>query len=154
MDINYLNLSIHLCDQVVSIFKKYIQNDVDKSEAGGIITGKVYENLIEILNCSEPSLLDERSRYNFKRSFKSAQIYINEKFVESRGEEIYLGEWHTHPEDIPSPSNTDIKSFNKTLTNNILNSNVHFMIIIGIKAIYLGIYINRKFSKKVIINFA
>lgn len=151
MDINYLNLSIHLCDQVVSIFKKYIQNDVDKSEAGGIITGKVYENLIEILNCSEPSLLDERSRYNFKRSFKSAQIYINEKFVESRGEEIYLGEWHTHPEDIPSPSNTDINSFNKTLTNNILNSNVHFMIIVGIKAIYLGIYIDRKFVNKLII---
>lgn len=151
MDINYLNLSIHLCDQVMSIFKKYIQNDVDKSEAGGIITGKVYENLIEILNCSEPSLLDERSRYNFKRSFKSAQIYINEKFVESRGEEIYLGEWHTHPEDIPSPSNTDINSFNKTLTNNILNSNVHFMIIVGIKAIYLGIYIDRKFVNKLII---
>lgn len=152
-ELNYNDLNIYLSDEVISVFKKYIQNDLKKPEAGGIITGKVYKKLVEILNSSEPTVLDERSRFNFKRSFKSAQIYINEKFIESKGEEIYLGEWHTHPEDVPTPSQTDIKDFNKTITKNKLNSDIHFMIIVGRIAIYVGIYIDRKFSKKVIINF-
>ncbi|MDM1537664.1 Mov34/MPN/PAD-1 family protein [Myroides odoratimimus] len=153
MNIDYCDLSISLSKEVVSIFKKYIQNDAKKPESGGIITGKIYENLVDILNCSEPSHLDKRSRYNYNRSHKSAQIYINEKFEESGGREIYLGEWHTHPEDIPIPSDTDIKSFNKTLTKNVLNSDVHFMIIVGRTAIYLGIYFDRKFINKLIIHF-
>src|SRR5690554_372746 len=103
MNIDYCNLSISLSKEVISIFKKYVQNDIKKPESGGIITGKVYENKIDVLNCSEPSHLDKRSRYNYNRSHKSAQIYINEKFEESEGKEIYLGEWHTHPEDIPKP---------------------------------------------------
>jgi|SRR5690554_294971 len=151
MNIDYCNLSISLSKEVISIFKKYVQNDIKKPESGGIITGKVYENKIDVLNCSEPSHLDKRSRYNYNRSHKSAQIYINEKFEESEGKEIYLGEWHTHPEDIPKPSITDIKSFNKTLNKNKLNSDIHFMIIVGIQTIYLGIYKNGKFQCKVII---
>lgn len=151
MNIDYCDISISLSKEVISIFKKYIQNDAKKPESGGIITGKIYENLIDILNCSEPSHLDKRSRYNYNRSHKSAQIYINEKFEESGGREIYLGEWHTHPEDIPIPSDIDIKSFNKTLNKNKLNSDIHFMIIVGILNIYLGIYKNGKFQYKVII---
>lgn len=151
MNIDYCDISISLSKEVISIFKKYIQNDAKKPESGGIITGKIYENLVDILNCSEPSHLDKRSRYNYNRSHKSAQIYINEKFEESGGREIYLGEWHTHPEDIPIPSDIDIKSFNKTLNKNKLNSDIHFMIIVGILNIYLGIYKNGKFQYKVII---
>lgn len=149
MNIDYCNLSISLSKEVISIFKKYVQNDIKNPESGGIMTGKVYENLVEVLNCSEPSHLDKRSRYNYNRSHKSAQIYINEKFEESEGKEIYLGEWHTHPEDIPKPSITDIKNFNKTLNKNRLNSDIHFMIIVGIKAVYIGVYKNGKFTDKV-----
>lgn len=150
MNIDYCDLSISLSKEVISIFKNYVQNDIKKPESGGIITGNVYENKIEVLNCSEPSRLDQRSRYNYNRSHKSAQIYINEKFEKSEGKEIYLGEWHTHPEDAPIPSTTDIKSFNKTLNKNRLNSDIHFMIIVGIKTVYIGIYKNGKFQDKVI----
>ncbi|MFW2135495.1 Mov34/MPN/PAD-1 family protein [Chryseobacterium sp. TY4] len=146
MNIDCCDLTISLSKEVIFIFKKYIQNDAKKPESGGVLTGKIYENLVDILNCSEPSHLDKRSRYNYNRSHKSAQKYINEKFEESGGEEIYLGEWHTHPEDIPSPSCTDVKSFNKTLNKNKLNSDIHFMIIIGITHLYIGIYFNKKFT--------
>lgn len=152
MDINYCDLSISLSNEVISVFKKYIQNDAKKPESGGIITGKVYEKLVKVLSCSEPTVLDQRSRYNFSRSYKSAQKYINKKFNDSKGEEIYLGEWHTHPEDIPTPSIPDIKSFNQTLHKNRLNSSIHFMIIVGRIAIYIGVYIDRKFNRKLIIN--
>jgi len=148
MNINHCDLEIYLSKEVISIFKKHIQNHCNKPESGGIITGKVYENLVEVLNCSEPTVFDKQSRYNFNRSYKSAQNYINKKFEESKGEEIYLGEWHTHPEDVPIPSNTDVNDFNKTITKNKLNSNIHFMIIVGRTHIYVGIYYNKKLKTK------
>ncbi|WP_121965000.1 Mov34/MPN/PAD-1 family protein [Myroides sp. N17-2] len=144
MNIECYNFTLSLSDIVLNIFKKHVQYDVHLPESGGILTGKLYEDLVEILNCSEPTVSDKQSRYNFNRSYKAAQIFINEKFEKSKGKEIYLGEWHTHPEDNPTPSVTDIKNFTKTISKNKLNSNTHFMIIIGIKSIYIGIYTERK----------
>lgn len=152
MNIDCLNFNLSISEVVLNVFTKYIQNDGKSPESGGIITGKIYDNLIDIINCSEPSDLDIRSRYNFNRSFKTAQSFINEKFKESKGEEIYLGEWHTHPEDIPMPSNTDVNSFIKTINKNRLNSTVHFMIIVGRVSIYIGIYSNKKFKEKISVN--
>ncbi|TXE07907.1 hypothetical protein ES711_10785 [Gelidibacter salicanalis] len=134
--------NLHLNENVLQIFYNYIQKKHDAKEAGGVLTGKIYHELIKILNCSEPTCLDYRSKYNFNRSHNSAQIFINKMFHESNGEEIYLGEWHTHPEDIPTPSQLDITSFIKTVSKNKLNSNVHYMIIIGRTKSYLGVYTN------------
>lgn len=152
MNIEYSNFTISISEIVLNIFHKFIQDNEESPESGGILTGKIYEDLIIILNCSEPSYLDKRSRYNFDRSYKSAQKFINEKFERSKGEEIYLGEWHTHPEDIPTPSATDINNFKKTIKNNRLNSNIHFMVIIGRISIYIGIYVDTKFKQKVILD--
>ena len=140
MNIEYCNLKISFFKEVLAIFEKYVQYDIRSLESGGIITGKLYENSIKITNCSEPSNFDNQSRYNFTRSSKSAQYFLNERFHLSGGEEIYLGEWHTHPENIPSPSQTDIKSFKRTLTRNNLYSDIHLMIIVGIEGVYIGIY--------------
>lgn len=152
MNIDCFSFKLSISQVVLNVFMKYIQNDGKSPESGGIITGKIYDNLIDVMNCSEPSDLDSRSRYNFNRSFKTAQSFINEKFKKSKGEEIYLGEWHTHPEDFPTPSNTDINSFFKTINKNRLNSTIHFMIIVGRISIYIGIYINKKFTEKILVN--
>ncbi|WP_417431673.1 Mov34/MPN/PAD-1 family protein [Halpernia sp.] len=153
MNIDCCNFNLFISQIVLNVFKKYIQDDEQSPESGGIVTGKVYENdMIEILNCSEPSELDTSSRYNFKRSFQTAQVFIEKQFEQSNGEEIYLGEWHTHPEDYPKPSNLDIKSFIKTISQNRLNSKTHFMIIVGRVSIYVGIYNNKKLKKRITIN--
>lgn len=144
MEFEVNKIPFKIDNSVFEIFKKYIQDDNKKEESGGVLIGKVYDNHIEILDCSEPTKFDKRSRYNFNRSFKSAQEFINIKFKNSEGKEIYLGEWHTHPENDPKPSNTDLKNFEKSLKNNILNSHTHFMIIVGITSIYIGIYIDKK----------
>ncbi len=154
MNIEYCDLRVYFSEEVITVLKKYIQYNINDPESGGIITGKIYNNFIEILSCSEPTILDKQSRYNFNRSYKAAQKYIDEKFNASNGEEIYLGEWHTHPEDIPTPSKTDIRSFNKTLSKNILNSDIHFMIIVGKKAIHVGVYFQKKWSNSFVLELS
>lgn len=144
MEFELNKIPFKIDNSVFEIFKKYIQDDNKKEESGGVLIGKVYDNHIEILDCSEPTQFDKRSRYNFNRSFKSGQEFIDMKFESSQGKEIYLGEWHTHPENNPRPSGIDLKNFEKSLKNNILNSDTHFMIIIGITSIYIGVYIDKK----------
>jgi|SRR5690554_1280205 len=140
MELSLLNIEVKIHDKVIKTFLEFIQKTAYDKEAGGVLTGKIFDNHIEIISCSEPSILDRRRRYNFIRSHKSAQKFINKVFYESKGEEIYLGEWHTHPEHIPTPSRTDLKSFRKTINENNLNSEIHFMIIVGITNIYVGTY--------------
>ena len=51
--------------------------------------------------------MDKRSRFSFIRSKISAQRIVDKKWHDSNGIENYLGEWHSHPENCPTPSHTD-----------------------------------------------
>lgn len=148
---NSSTINIDIKDSVLCVFKKHIQIHNKANEAGGILIGEVFDNLIVITDCSVPNQFDKSSRNNFIRAYKPAQKFIDKHFFKSNGTKIYLGEWHTHPEDIPSPSNLDITSFTKTIELNKLNSNIHFMIIVGIKSIYISIYKDKDFVEKFII---
>lgn len=93
-----------------------------------------------ISDISTPSENDISSRFNFVRSFVNAQKFINNLFKTTNGKKIYLGEWHTHPENVPTPSSTDLKSFGQQLKNNKINSKIIFMIILGLEGLYVAAY--------------
>lgn len=143
MNFKFENIVIIINENLLGIFNKYIQDDNKKKEAGGILTGLIYNDKIEIRNCSIPSSNDKRSRYNFVRSKITAQEFLTDRFRLSDGREIYLGEWHTHPEQTPTPSYCDILNFRRTIKSNKFYSDLFFMIIVGTKGLYLAIY-NKK----------
>ena len=60
-------------------------------------------------------------------------------FKKSKGKCIYLGEWHTHPEDYPTPSSLDRKSLVDQILKSQLNSNKIFGIIIGLKGLHISL---------------
>ena len=43
----------------------------------------------------------------------------------------YLGEWHTHPEDVPSPSSHDRRDWLRTLDTAQFEQSFLFFIIVG-----------------------
>ncbi|MEO1254710.1 MAG: Mov34/MPN/PAD-1 family protein, partial [Bacteroidota bacterium] len=45
----------------------------------------------------------------------------------------YLGEWHSHPQDYPEPSDKDIASWKEKLITAIYSSRYLYFIIVGIK---------------------
>ena len=53
------------------------------------------------------------------RISKHHQEAIDDAFKKSNGEWHYLGEWHTHPEDVPNPSMTDYTSWHKSLKSEL-----------------------------------
>lgn len=132
-------LFVKISGEVLKKMKTFIQDENHKPEAGGILIGHYLENNnFSITDVSIPSELDKASRFNFTRSKKNAQKIINKIFEESLGKKIYLGEWHTHPEDYPSPSSLDKKSILRQINGNELNSNIIFMIIFGRKGFYIS----------------
>ena len=115
----------------------YAQDTIEKDEAGGVILGRFIKgsnNIVIDVN-TEPMKGDIRTRTRFKRGKKKHQKIINEIWEESEGTCNYIGEWHTHPEENPSPSTTDIKSWTKILRNDIFSSKYLYFIIIGTKSI-------------------
>ncbi len=132
---------LRIDQKVFDKVKTFIQDDEYKPEAGGILLGYYIDDYsFYITDFSTPSENDKSSRFNFLRSFINAQKLIERYFKSSKGKKIYLGEWHTHPEKLPTPSNTDLNSFKEQLKKNVLNSKFIFMIIIGTEVIYAGAY--------------
>lgn len=115
----------------------YAQDSIDKKEAGGVVLGRFIKdsNDIVIDINTFPMKGDIRTRTRFKRGKRNHQKIIDEIWKESEGTCNYLGEWHTHPEENPTPSTTDMNSWKKILKNDVYTSKHLYFIIIGTKSI-------------------
>lgn len=101
--------------EVVEILLSYRQLAKASPESAGVIIGERRGMHLVIRTVSVPSDADLRSRFEVNRISKHHQEKVDTAFRESNGTWQYLGEWHTHPEDVPSPSMTDYSSWNKYL---------------------------------------
>ncbi len=133
------DFKIFFTEDVLSLLANYIQVEQGQHEAGGILLGQVKERDIYITRISFPSNRDRSSRYSFKRSKRNAQAIIDYEFYNSSKRTIYLGEWHTHPEELPTPSNVDRKMIKDQFSKNLLNEPFLLQYIQGTKGFYIGL---------------
>ena len=130
---------LRLSTEVLKILDNYIQRNFDDPESGGIILGKIISHDIQVQRLSVPTELDKCSRTHFERHRLSAQIVINYEHANSYGQVTYLGEWHTHPEDHPSPSGTDIKMIKQQFAQNKIHTDFLVLLIQGRKSLFTGL---------------
>lgn len=126
--------------EVLDKLYKYKQANKWDKEAGGILLGRITEDLskYEIIDISEPCSKDIRKRFSFVRNKNKAQKIINKAFKESNGIVRYMGEWHTHPELYPNPSSVDLELINDCSTFKHA-PNMIFLIILGYQGdLYVG----------------
>jgi len=102
---------------VLEVFKRYRQTGFFTPESGGILLGYVRDPHIEILVASEPTRWDKRLRCFFDRKAKGHQELAQRYWTESGGLIRYVGEWHTHPEDYPTPSSVDREGWTRLARN-------------------------------------
>lgn len=93
----------------LSLFLQHRQLSDDSLEAGGVLLGRLILCTSDIVidEATEPATADRRSRASFLRAREPAQRRVERAWQESHGTKIYLGEWHSHPEDRPEPSPHD-----------------------------------------------
>lgn len=117
--------------EVLAVFKRFIQDDSD-AEAGGLLLGHVRDIHLEILEATIPTPMDRRFKYLFERMPFGHSVIASRRWNASSGLIRYVGEWHTHPQDQPVPSNTDIYEWRK-LAKHRLDGRPLLVVIVGRK---------------------
>lgn len=103
-------------------------------EAGGILLGSYRGEHLDVVSATTPQVSDLRSRFSFTRNRRGHQKKAKNVWSSSRGTITYIGEWHTHPENSPRPSQTDLVSWSEHLPNRPM-----VLIIQGIEGLYIAV---------------
>ena len=121
---------------VVQKFIYYQQKNSNDYEAGGLLLGRHLKDCshLAVDHISEPQQGDKRSRYGFFRG-KGHQKTAHKYWDIYNGTCAYLGNWHTHPELYPTPSQTDIHDWLNVLKNDVYEGNYLYFVIVGTREI-------------------
>ena len=121
-------------EKVVQILKSYRQVYKKDKEAGGVLLGRFIKGSEDIVvdYITEPMAGDIRGRYKFIRKDIRHQNKIDEVWQESDGTCNYLGDWHTHPEDDPVPSNVDQANWLRKLKEDKYSGRYLYFLIVGL----------------------
>lgn len=142
---------IYVNDEVIDIWEKHKQLTPERHESFGVLIGTCSCDMKEfwIESVTTPRQNDTSSRYGFYLKDKYHQEKVNTHFVNSMRQEIYLGTWHTHPEEHPNPSNVDITDWKKCIKRNKDRTMLFF--IIGISEIRVYVHTGKVFESLTVI---
>lgn len=118
---------IILSDSVLDLFSEYRQKG-DQPEAGGMLFVRFEFPNIIVEKASPPAKEDKRWRTLFIPCRKIQRRYIKQKYDEGLH---FVGEWHTHPQDTPTPSSLDLSSMEDSFAKSQHELKCFIMIIAG-----------------------
>lgn len=127
-------------------------------ESLGLLVGLVWEKAFWVKAITTPTPFDKLRRFLCIRSQKSADYnfrLLQKLNQQSNHQWHYLGEWHTHPEMCPKPSQTDKVNWGKLPCNLYFNQNIHLFWILSSENHlndWLNIRINNVFFELVVKN--
>lgn len=98
---------VNIDDKVLDVFRQHIQRLDSDAEAGGLLLGEVRGEHLNLIDATFPTAEDLRARYSFERLPQGHEEVAQKMWTDSRGTVRYLGEWHSHPQNIPIPSGID-----------------------------------------------
>jgi integrative and conjugative element protein (TIGR02256 family) len=122
---------VRIRTQVLATFDEHRQRRFFHREAGGQLFARTRGREWEILAATGPRLKDRRSRFSFRphRASEQDEIFEHHK----RGLD-YVGDWHTHPEDMPTPSPDDLSSIGEAVRRSTHHLPGFLLVIVGRKS--------------------
>ena len=104
-------MKVVLPTNIIEEIKSETKRISGRYEIGGLLLGYRKGSDIQITNITHPHEEDEKSKFYFKRKAKGHQKQTTDLWKFSSNTIDWLGEWHTHPEKVPSPSRIDVRSW-------------------------------------------
>jgi integrative and conjugative element protein (TIGR02256 family) len=122
-----------LLKETVAALNAHRQLKSSSHEAGGVLLGRFYSSSRDVVveTVTTPNREDRRSRFSFFRAQRPAQNAVKDAWNRSRGQQNYLGEWHTHPEDHPTPSSIDLDDWLRLCRTAVFEQESLFFLIVG-----------------------
>lgn len=142
------NQQLVIYDEVLTYITKYRQLRFWHREAGGQLFARISDGLIEIVKATGPRKRDKRSRFWYVAHRPSEQFEIDECYRQGLH---FIGDWHTHPEDSPTPSDVDMQSWQEmfSLSEHDLIGMVFIIVgkCLSEEGLWVGLYCNSQFSQ-------
>lgn len=129
------SLLLHFDPAVMQIFAAHVQLR-GRPESGGILLGTVHDNGLLVRIATQPSRHDKQSAYLFERMAFGHRAAARRHWRSSGGIVRYLGDWHTHPQDFPTPSGLDLEEWQK-LARARKDERPTLSVIVGRKALHV-----------------
>ena len=107
-------------------------------ESGGQLFGIINNYGVIVTTASGPYSNDMRSSTRYQSDPLQAQKEIEQQA--KRGQ-LYLGEWHTHCQNLPNPSHYDITAMKALVASSSLNLHHAILLIVGNNHIPNSFYI-------------
>lgn len=121
---------VDVLSPVVEEIRRWIQDDQSIPESGGFIVG--YQHMgtgnVSLEAISPPYPLDIRNRIRFYIKDPRHQLFLNRA---RRNKSYYMGVWHTHPQEIPVPSEIDWEDWRETMKTDQTGCKYVFFAIVG-----------------------
>lgn len=125
-------------DIALAQMTNYCQNSGSK-EAGGQLFGLLKGQNVLITEATPPSLKDRRNLFGFIPNRQREQEDIHNRYPNGLH---FVGDWHTHPQGIPVPSNTDLASIRDCFEKSKHDLQYFVLAIIGTDPLPQGIYVS------------
>lgn len=121
-----------ITEEAVAQMLAFAQHSWYQSEAGGVLLGRHLLDSADVVidDITTPQRKDKRSRFGFFRSTSHHQLALK-KWEQSNETLAYLGLWHTHPEDDPSPSGVDRHDWENAVETHAFHGDRLFFPIVG-----------------------
>lgn len=123
----------------LNVFEMHRQTRFYHREAGGQLFGRAAGSRWKVARATGPGREDRRSRFGFRPDRGREQREIDE--YHALGFD-YLGDWHTHPQDIPRPSMRDVESIDDIVQKSTLEMSGLLLCIVGRRPFPKGIWLS------------
>lgn len=120
--------TIVFTDSVIAHFRRHRQRRARDKEAGGQLFARIEGLNITVLEATGPRAKDLRTRTSYTPHRPSEQKEIEERH---RRNLHFVGDWHTHPELIPSPSHIDTRNIGECVKRSKHELKAFLLVVVG-----------------------
>ena len=132
-------VTVQFSPEVLEVFDAHRQKGWFSREAGGQLFAKIERNVWRVVAATGPRSMDRRGRFHFWPDRRSEQREIEEHFATGL---VYVGDWHTHPEKVPTPSHDDILSIENVVRESTFYTSGLLLCIVGLAQFPRGLYVS------------
>jgi integrative and conjugative element protein (TIGR02256 family) len=120
-------MKVHYHHSALDVF----HNEVAKfgtMETGGVLLGWLENEIIVVAKATDSGPNAIHEKIYFRADSNYIDMVIDMEHANSNGKLSYVGEWHTHPQMNPKPSQIDLNSLDEIVES---SGRVNLLLIIG-----------------------
>lgn len=129
---------LSLSDHALGHFRRHRQGSPSAKESGGQLFARLGSDVIEIQRATGPRWSDRSTRYSFFPNRRAERREIRRLYRKGLH---FVGDWHTHPEFQPKPSQRDKDSIREEFELSQHELPFLVLIIVGTSPVPEGLFV-------------